>query len=621
MSTPARETLAAQGFYVFPVDSETKEPLVKWRDVSTRTRAEVRQLWKEFPGAGVGIDCGKSGLVVADLDVKRGEDGPGNWDRRTAEMAVPATFRVRTPSGGLHLYFRDMFGVYRNSAGTLAPGVDVRGDGGYVVGPDGKGYHWDGEAPSTVDDIPEAPAGAFTPKRTEKVTTDPFSDPWEDAAKSPAYALSMMAGVLAELRTAREGGRNALLNRAGFKLGRLVPGLLDLEAVRESLLDACGSNGLLSDDGEAACRASMESGLAAGMANPERVTGSAEEVVGANSADPSPSPWAPLDLDAFLDGEGVPPPEVGKREDGRAMFYPERVNDIHGESESGKSWLALVAAADEITSGRDVSYLDWEDSGHNIVERLTLLGASREAILKHFRYVNPSGPLDDAAREALGPVLSASTLCVIDATTEALSMFGMSSNSDVEVADFFRVLPRWAASLGPAVVLIDHVPKAVDNRTGPTGSQHKRSAIDGASYLMEPVQPFARGGNGRSRVKVAKDRPGHVRAVAADGKWFADFTLETRDSGALWPRLHVPLQDPRVKPRDGLLEEILAILRKAAEKDDTATTRYIRNRVSARPDAIGRALALLADSEQISVTPGPNRSQIHRIAVAEETAE
>ncbi|MCZ3386269.1 MAG: bifunctional DNA primase/polymerase [Actinomycetia bacterium] len=95
-----------------------------------------------------GVVTGLSGLVVIDLDIKGGEDGPGNWARLVEGRDVPATFWVRTPSGGEHLWFRDPDWRYRSSAGRVAPGVDVPAVGGYVIAPSpGSGYSWINAAP------------------------------------------------------------------------------------------------------------------------------------------------------------------------------------------------------------------------------------------------------------------------------------------------------------------------------------------------------------------------------------------------------------------------------------------------------------------------------------------
>jgi Bifunctional DNA primase/polymerase, N-terminal len=129
---------AELGLAVHPCDG--KVPLVKWRDESTTDLATIAAWWERWPDASIGVDCGKSGLVVVDLDVKDGIDGIGNWKRHIDGKHVPATYSVRTPSGGLHHWFRDPEGKYRNSAGLIAPGVDIRAVGGFVVAPGSPDY-------------------------------------------------------------------------------------------------------------------------------------------------------------------------------------------------------------------------------------------------------------------------------------------------------------------------------------------------------------------------------------------------------------------------------------------------------------------------------------------------
>ena len=114
------------GFTVFPV--RDKQPLVQW------TTAEFDPTWElKFPDADWAIDCGRSGLVVIDLDVTNGKNGPEAWDELAAGR-TPLTRSAITPSGGEHLYFQcpDPY-VYANSSSALAHGIDVRAGGGYVV--------------------------------------------------------------------------------------------------------------------------------------------------------------------------------------------------------------------------------------------------------------------------------------------------------------------------------------------------------------------------------------------------------------------------------------------------------------------------------------------------------
>ncbi|MGI5350185.1 bifunctional DNA primase/polymerase [Streptomyces sp. CA-250714] len=101
----------------------------------------VRALFAAAPWAtGYGIACGRPPLhlVGLDLDVKHGTDPLRALHRLAAAhgFTVPATTTVLTPSGGLHLWLRGPADVaVPNSAGRLAPGIDVRGTGGYLVGP------------------------------------------------------------------------------------------------------------------------------------------------------------------------------------------------------------------------------------------------------------------------------------------------------------------------------------------------------------------------------------------------------------------------------------------------------------------------------------------------------
>ena len=86
-------------------------------------------MWGDGTPWNVGISTGPAGLVVIDVD-------PGGSIRDLcAGRELPPTFAVRTPRGGLHLYYRALAGCpVGSSAGRLAPHIDVRAAGGYVAG-------------------------------------------------------------------------------------------------------------------------------------------------------------------------------------------------------------------------------------------------------------------------------------------------------------------------------------------------------------------------------------------------------------------------------------------------------------------------------------------------------
>ena len=108
-----------------------------------------------------------------------------------------------------------------------------------------------------------------------------------------------------------------------------------------------------------------------------------------------------------------------------------------------------------------------------------------------------------------------------------MATYGLSINDNDDVASFYRRLPRRFADAGPAVVLIDHVTKTREGRgRHAIGAQHKLAAIDGASYIIESVTPFAPARFGLSRLLIAKDRPGRIREHL-DGKTVAELHLHS----------------------------------------------------------------------------------------------
>jgi hypothetical protein len=334
-----------------------------------------------------------------------------------------------------------------------------------------------------------------------------------------------------------------------------------------------------------------------------------------------PDDWDPIDLDPYLDGTYTPPvPTICHRSDAHGMFYPGRVNGLHGPSEGGKSWIALFAVAEELDHGHEVIYADYEDHAGGIIQRLLALGARPANIRKLFTYLNPSTPFTEARRTRYELIARRASLVVIDASTEALAAEKLKSNDDTAVAEFNTRLPRWFAKLGPAVILIDHVPKDPDNRNnGQTGSQHKRAAIDGASYLVESINPLARSDpDGRSRIRVSKDRLGYIREHAASAKegqlqWYGDFTLDATDPDAvravIWPPISTPTDDDDDRPLE-MMTKIADVLTKAARplsKND------ILAMVVGKTTTIRRAIVYLVNEGYVVVEKGPRNAELHRL--------
>lgn len=110
-----------------------KHPRIKkWRENSSASADQIIKWSRAWPRANIGVDCGKSGLVCIDLDEKNGQTGIANFEALGFDLGEPLI--QWTPTGGKHLVYLDTTdGAICNSEGKLAPGVDVRGNGGYFI--------------------------------------------------------------------------------------------------------------------------------------------------------------------------------------------------------------------------------------------------------------------------------------------------------------------------------------------------------------------------------------------------------------------------------------------------------------------------------------------------------
>ena len=164
--------------------------------------AVIRAWWARWPAANLGVATGSvSGLLVLDVDPAHG--GDESLEALVARHGSPARAPMSlTGGGGRHLLFAHPGFLVPSRCGAPGPGLDVRGDGGYIVAPpsrhrSGRLYEW--EASSHPDEVPLSPPPAWlAPERP---------DAGQPAESSPAPALDDMIP---------EGRRNeALASLAG----------------------------------------------------------------------------------------------------------------------------------------------------------------------------------------------------------------------------------------------------------------------------------------------------------------------------------------------------------------------------------------------------------------------
>jgi hypothetical protein len=142
---------------VIPMRARDKRPLIKWQKYQQQraSRDEISSWYQRWPTANVGIVTGAiSGLLVLDIDPRHGgDDSLAQWEIEHGPL--PRTLAAESGGGGQHLYFSHPGGVIHNRTG-LAPGIDLRGDGGCIVAPpsihsSGHPYTWiKGHEPGSV---------------------------------------------------------------------------------------------------------------------------------------------------------------------------------------------------------------------------------------------------------------------------------------------------------------------------------------------------------------------------------------------------------------------------------------------------------------------------------------
>ena len=166
---------AEQGWRVFPVTPNAKTPAIpKERGGrgcldATRNTQMIERWWNEFPMANIGLATGEGTLVI-DVDPRKSD----SWLDALNSLKLPPTFTVKTPNGW-HLYF-SMPPDKRITVGTdLVPGVDWRGERGYVLG---TGSMVNGITYTTAKSLPvaRAPESLLERIRTRKKLSRPVPD-------------------------------------------------------------------------------------------------------------------------------------------------------------------------------------------------------------------------------------------------------------------------------------------------------------------------------------------------------------------------------------------------------------------------------------------------------------
>lgn len=270
----AAEALADGGYAPVPMRLRPqKKPARKgWRDAAKAANpAKARALFRATPWAeGIAIATGED-VTVIDLDRGHGDgaDGLATFAALAGrhggiEKTGP---RVRTPRGGVHLWFKTPAGTVIRSRAGVAPGVDVRGDAGLALLPPTPGYAWI----NPLGPLPGMPGWLLELVVQRQQRPHSVQSQWRRRAyqREPFARCAIVDDILGRAATARPGARNGALFVASAKLGAAAAGgWVSFACAAERLRAAAAASGLADDDGWASVDATIASGLKRGAQTP-----------------------------------------------------------------------------------------------------------------------------------------------------------------------------------------------------------------------------------------------------------------------------------------------------------------------------------------------------------------
>ena len=232
-----------QGCKVFPCAPGTKDPATPngWKDASDDP-TQIAEWMRVNPDFNWAVACGPSGLFVFDID----PNGIDWWNKLLerdpkVRAAVDAAFQVRTPKGGLHVYFK---GEGPSTASRIADGIDTRGgfmrdgkmiSGGYVILPGSKTKAGPGRVDGAYSELPGGTIQplpdfmrAIVPERKKTDTLGLEKNPDADQPRNVQWALDLLKNYVDSGRVSVQGkgGNNLAFQVAASILDKAIsPGL------------------------------------------------------------------------------------------------------------------------------------------------------------------------------------------------------------------------------------------------------------------------------------------------------------------------------------------------------------------------------------------------------------
>lgn len=318
--------------------------------------------------------------------------------------------------------------------------------------------------------------------------------------------------------------------------------------------------------------------------------------------------WRPIPI-PLSGGDDDDRPTLLPVRNGTPLLYEGTVNALYGETESGKTWIALHAAEALLRSDPTarVLWIDYESSAPKFGGRCRAFSLDPE-LIERIDYINPRHPISNpklpGASSEHYPYLrelvevNPYRLAVVDTMTGALSVEGLDPNVGTDIETAYRWLFRTITANGAAVLVLDHVTKSGESRGKyAIGSERKLSVIDGAAYFVEVARPWSRATvepiHGSANIRLAKDRPGHVRAGRSELSTVAVVEVTATPDGLLDVRVVSPLDTVATPPID-LLREVIELVR----ADGPITTERICKQLGGKRETVRGVVAWLRHDER-----------------------
>lgn len=522
---------AKLGWAVFPLKPRSKLPATQhgFKDAS-KDAGIIGQWWGDNPENNIAVATGEiSGVWVLDVD---GKDGEQDLEALIAKHGALPETPVQKTANGKHYFWRYPIGIEIRNTGKLirhvpvdggkAGGLEVRGNGGYVViapsvHPDtGQAYEWlvrPSAVPFAV--APEWLIEFITskpekPDNSAKLPTIKPSFTSDAGTVSRRWAEKLITECLDRVRSAYEGTRNNELNICALRIGHCVPVFIAQQDAIQALHNAARAVGLAS----AEAMATIASGLAKGMAEPYREATQQEidAYKAAKQAERQGAATATADYSFDPDtGEVIEPvPETTVQPETANKYqlvgfdqivnrppvnwiidkvFPEKsFGVIYGAPKKGKSFVALDMALC-VASGKP-----WH--GHEVKQGNVLyivgegLGGLGKRLKAWRHHYQPDAPIAfyglvsrvnmrDAADvaeilKAIAALKTSFSLVIID--TVARALLGGDENSSTDIGEFIANCDVIKDATGAAVIGVHHTGK--DEERGMRGSSAMLAGLD-----------------------------------------------------------------------------------------------------------------------------------------------